>query len=102
MKTDHDFTANEIRHLPKRTRDILLGSAAEKAKPDYEGTKSSKVGPITISCTSPEAHDLLRRIMATYSDHYNPELHTASPDEVYQFAYWLCRWSGLIQPKETQ
>lgn len=73
---------------------------------DYEnqannGSSIVDVGPVTIACMHPEARDLLDDVMAAYRSHYNKEMHTADPDQVYQFAYWLCRWSGLVKRAAT-
>lgn len=69
------------------------------------GTKSVQVGPVTIGCMAPEARDLLDTIMEEYTKMYEERKGTSiacntAPDDVYQFAYWLTRWSGLIQPAE--
>ena len=63
-----------------------------------DGSNVIKTGPVAIACMSPESRDLLNEIMDAYTAHYNEKNHTSSPDQVYQFAYWLCRWSGLIRP----
>jgi len=65
----------------------------------YAGSRVLNPVPgVMLAAMSPEARDLLDTIMDAYSEHYNPETHTSSPDQVYQFAYWLCRWSGLVRP----
>ena len=62
-----------------------------------DGSNVIKTGPVAIACMSPEARDLLDDIMESYTEHYDEKLHVSAPDDVYQFAYWLCRWSGLIR-----
>lgn len=64
----------------------------------FEGSRFLGNGPVVLGCISPEASDLLDRVMESYREHYNPKFHTSSPDDVHQFAYWLIRWSGLVQP----
>lgn len=64
----------------------------------FAGSRVMETGPVSIACMSPEARDLLDTIMDAYRKHYNAETHTASPDDVYQFTYWLCRYSGLVRP----
>lgn len=65
----------------------------------YAGSRVLNPVPgVMVGAISPEARDLLDTIMDEYREHYNPEMHTSSPDDVYQFAYWLCRWSGLVKP----
>lgn len=68
-----------------------------------EGTEIKKVMPgVALMCMAPDARDLLDTIMEEYKKHYedlkeiNP--NAATPDQVYGPFYWLCRYSGLIQP----
>lgn len=68
-----------------------------------EGTEMKKVAPgVALTCISPAARNLLDTIMEEYKKHYadlkevNPDAVT--PDQVYGPFYWLCRYSGLIQP----
>lgn len=65
------------------------------------GSSFVDVGAVTIGCMHPEASDLLQDVMDAYRSHYNKETHTADPEQVYQFAYWLCRWSGLVKRAAT-
>lgn len=68
-----------------------------------EGTIIVKVGPVTIGCISPEARNLLDIIMEHWEAHC-AELKRIAPDyepTPYAMAYWLVRWSGLIQPAEA-
>lgn len=60
---------------------------------------------IAIGCISPEASDLLDRIMEKWEKHY-PKLKKAYKQAgrneepgYYAFAYWLVRWSGLVKPR---
>ena len=68
----------------------------------YAGSEFIKVNEnITLGCISPEARNLLDTIMAEWEKHLiklkksNGENYEPSH---YGFAYWLVRWSGLIQP----
>lgn len=66
-----------------------------------EGSSQIKAGPVTVGCISPEARDLLDGIMDEWREHWKnlPADHRPrNPDDVNGFAYWLVRWSGLIQP----
>lgn len=68
-----------------------------------EGSRCKRVGPVALCCISPEARDLLGRIMDEWREHWKvlPEDHRVpDPDDVYGFAYWLVRWSGLVQPNK--
>lgn len=71
-----------------------------------KGSKFTHVGPITVGCISPEARDLLDRVMEEYAVFYDEmDLNRrprATPDDVYSFAYWLIRWSGLVQPAREE
>ena len=60
-----------------------------------KGTESTQVGNITINCMGEEARDLLDTIMEQWR-----EIHPDQAEEDhYQFAYWLVRYSDLIEPK---
>ena len=75
----------------------------------YEGSKNIEIGQIgpfnvTIEYISPDASVLLDTIMEHWEQHYL-ELKAMFPDrepDFYGFAYWLVRWSGLIQPAYNQ
>jgi hypothetical protein len=70
------------------------------------GSVEKRIGPVLLCCISAEAGDLLDRIMAAWDDHKAqlPETLTCGDEtwnpreSVYGFAYWLVRWSGLIEP----
>jgi len=57
-----------------------------------------KVGPITLSCMAPEARDLMDRALEEYEKHCANvrEWKPGHRGSVYSFAYWLFRWSGLV------
>jgi hypothetical protein len=69
---------------------------------EFKGSRILEVNEsIALTCISPEATQLLDKIMdewekhyaglkSTYGDKYEPSF--------YGFAYWLVRYSGLIQP----
>jgi hypothetical protein len=74
---------------------------------EFKGTLEKEVtSEITLTCISPDARDLLDRIMKAWEEHKSqlPDKvtmgnETWNPREsVYGFAYWLVRWSGLVQP----
>ena len=75
---------------------------------EFDGSRYLEPIPgVALGCISPEASELLDRIMDEYRKHYEagckihrPEHCGTSPDKVYRFAYWLVRWSGLVQPNE--
>ena len=67
-----------------------------------KGTESKQVGTISLNCISPEARCLLDTIMAEWEKH-KKDFHKIFPKKrltVYSFAYWLIRWSNLVQPSE--
>lgn len=53
---------------------------------------------VAIACMAPEARDLMDNIIDAYKEHYDAKMHSSSPEQVYQFTYWLCRYSGLVRP----
>jgi hypothetical protein len=77
----------------------------------FVGSRNLLVSPhVALCCMSPDARDLLERVMERWEEHktslpkkltYNGE--TWNPREsVYEFAYWLIRWSGLVQPAASE
>ncbi len=52
---------------------------------------------IAIGCMDPSARDLLDRAMEQWGDH-RKSLPAEYQESVYSFAYWLFRWSGLVNP----
>lgn len=70
----------------------------------YEWSQFEQPMPgIAIGCITPEANDLLDTIMEKWEEHYKglKEAHGFEYEPTfYGFAYWLCRWSGLIQPTQ--
>ncbi len=65
-----------------------------------QGSRIVTVGPVAIGCISTEARDLLDTIMDQWEQHID-QIHKHTPDyepTPYGMAYWLTRWSGLIQP----
>lgn len=79
-----------------------LAASTPSAEEEYKGSVFQAPAPgITLGCISPEARDLLDSIMQKWEEHYRDLKETAGKDHeptFYGFAYWLCRWSGLIQP----
>lgn len=70
-----------------------------------DGSRFTEPVPgVTVGCMSQEARDLLDCIMDEYRKHYErtpADIKGTHPDDVYRFAYWLVRWSGLVQPNKT-
>ena len=67
-----------------------------------EGSLYKRIGPVTLACMSPEARDLLDNIMAEFEKH-KKDFHKSFPGKtitIYGFAYWLVRYSGLIEPSK--
>lgn len=63
-----------------------------------------------LSCMSESHRDCLDKVMAKWREHF-AKLKTANPkytpaikdaDDVYGFAYWLIRWSGLVIPSNNK
>lgn len=79
----------------------LKGEVAEVKSGFTSSVFSEPAEGIMLGCISPEARELLDTIMASWEPHYeelkkNNENYEPS---FYGFAYWLVRWSGLIQPE---
>lgn len=89
-----------------RAKEFIQQWEEGKDKDKYEGSEFSEPAPgITLGCISPEARNLLDTIMEAWEKHFADmkEMHGAAMPETtfYGFAYWLVRWSGLIQPALT-
>ena len=66
-----------------------------------DGTKIVEPLPgVALACISPEARDLLDRIMADWAAFLGDvQKHTPKYEPTpYMMAYWLTRYSGLIEP----
>lgn len=67
------------------------------------GSRVLEAGPIAITAMNPGYRDCLDKVMEAYRAHWKelPDYPTKikDPDDVYGFAYWLLRYSGLVQPK---
>lgn len=73
--------------------------ADRNSTPEYSGSRIVHAGPISIGCMAPEARELMDLALKEWRKHC--EGRTRQPDDpVYSFAYWLFRWSGLVQPSE--
>lgn len=62
--------------------------------------REKQVGPVTLTSMTPEARDLLDKIMEGWKKHEKAlkEQFPKHKPTFYQFAYWLVRFSGLIRP----
>jgi hypothetical protein len=74
--------------------------------PTFAGSRFVDPVPgVTLGCISPEARDLLDTVMDEWEKHVieAKKIHGEKyKPEYYGFAYWLIRWSGLIQPAQKQ
>jgi len=64
---------------------------------------------IVLTCITSEARDLLEKIMAAWAEHEagmrdNARQRGVELGEIshYGFAYWLVRYSGLIEPSKSE
>lgn len=69
-------------------------------------SKTVKIGRVTLNCMKPEDRDCLDRAMAEWKAH-KKQLPKKIGDKryvpgIYGFAYWLIRWSGLVQPTDKR
>lgn len=74
-----------------------------KAPNELPGNHSMrKVAPgVTLNCMAPKARDLMERALEEYQKHCRG-IRSWKPNHrgsVYSFAYWLFRWSGLVDVK---
>lgn len=71
----------------------------------FVGSRTVEAVPgISLGCITPEARDLLDRIMEAWTPHLEG-IKASAPNHdpgYYGFAYWLVRWSGLVQPAGVQ
>jgi hypothetical protein len=69
---------------------------------EYKGSGILEVNEnIALTCINAEASDLLEKIMEEWEKHFNSlkEMYGDKYEpSFYGFAYWLVRYSGLIQP----
>lgn len=70
----------------------------------FEGSRFVEVNPnVMLGCISQDARQLLDVVMAEWEIHYGnlKQIHGENYEPGnYGFAYWLIRWSGLIEPSE--
>ncbi len=90
-------------------RDRLVKQVAELAG-DVQGDLKdlpgnhliATMGNLSVACMDPEARDLLDRAIEAWEKHKEglPTELGGEPyrPDVYAFAYWLFRWSGLVGP----
>lgn len=78
----------------------------EEKKEPFTASKYTEVVPgVMIGSITPEARDFLETIMDAWDKHYESLKEANGKDyepSYYGFAYWLVRWSGLIQPAISQ
>ncbi len=69
-------------------------------------SRYSEVVPgVVIGSITPEARQFLETIMDAWDKHYEGLKEANGKDyepSYYGFAYWLVRWSGLVQPVISQ
>ena len=98
---DDDYSIILSRRGAEQLRDWLC---QQLGPPPFEGSRNLECGPVTLGCISPEARDLLERVMDEWRKHvenqeqFLPEHLWQDADDAYGFAYWLIRWSGLVRP----
>lgn len=67
-------------------------------------TLSKQFGCITINCMNPEYRQCLDKIMSEWDKHRRKLPRKIGRKRyvpgIYGFAYWLIRWSGLVQPSK--
>ena len=67
-----------------------------------DGTRTVNISPnIKLVSISPEAHNLLELALDGWDEH-RQGLPQEYQNSVYSFAYWLFRYSGLVEPASPQ
>lgn len=67
----------------------------------FNGSRTHKINDyITTIAISPEARDLLDMAIEQWDEH-KKALPPDCQESVYSFAYWLIRYSGLVQPADS-
>jgi hypothetical protein len=61
------------------------------------GTEVAQVGPVTLCHIKGNYRDCLDKAMVMWEEH-KKSLPEDSRKSIYGFAYWLIRYSGLVQP----
>ena len=59
-----------------------------------EGTRTKKVGNITLNCMASDARNLLDDLVKKFEEENHKSIRDVNG---YQALYWACRYSGLIQ-----
>lgn len=54
--------------------------------------------PVMLTCMAPEARDCLDVAMERWRE-FRAQMTIEPDDEVYTFAYWRLRYSGLVAPR---
>ncbi len=117
MITDKDITNEGVKNLNKyagcfsdeQGEQVGMQMFFDGAKwalnqEPFNGSHFTKVNEnIQVGCISKDGSDLLDKIMQEWDKH-ELSLKEQQGDKYvpshYQFAYWLVRWSGLIQPNK--
>lgn len=84
---------------------LKIHGNAFKPIQEFKGSELSEPATgIILGCISPEARDLLDTIMEHWEKYYADykQLKNNTEPTFYGFAYWLVRWSGLIQPTNVE
>lgn len=55
-----------------------------------------QVGQVSIACMAPDSRDALDLAMERWAKHLEGRQDNLPKDDVYSFAYWLFRWSGIV------
>ena len=68
------------------------------------GTEMRQIGNVALCCMKSDYRDCLNKAMEEWKKHKKtlPKkiLGKQYRPGIYAFAYWLIRWSGLVQPAD--
>lgn len=59
------------------------------------GSLETKIGPVLLTCFAPDAREAMDEALRRWRE-FRAGYAKAPEDEVYSFAYWLFRHSGLL------
>lgn len=64
------------------------------------GSLVTEIGPVTLTCFHPDAREAMDEALRRWRE-FRAGFSKAPKDEVFSFAYWLFRHSGLLVAGEA-
>jgi hypothetical protein len=84
----------------------LSTNSTHESSSSVTGSLERRCGPVVLCCMAPEARELLETAISKYAEFRKIDRDSLVGEQpgkpsVYGFAYWLFRYSGLIQYGKT-